>query len=57
MAIPKTYMWAHPAFKKKLKQEALERDMSLLELTQYLSKNNNIECEKNEKKKKFTFSI
>jgi hypothetical protein len=31
-------LWVHPEFKKKLKREAAEQDLSILELTEKLSR-------------------
>lgn len=35
----KARAWIHPKFKKKLQQEAIDNDMSLLEYTERLSDN------------------
>ena len=37
----KKQIWVHSNFKKKIKREAIESDMSLLEYTEFLSKKKN----------------
>lgn len=48
-------IWVHPAFKKKLKKAAVEQEMSMLELTKRLAREE--KKLKNELQKKFSFKI
>ena len=48
-------IWVHPAFKKKLKLQAASEDMSILQLTKKLAKDNETTEEKI--RKKFIFKL
>lgn len=55
-------LWVHPKFKKKMKKEALKRNMSVLRFTEEIAKEgcvlDKILKQKNEKNKKlFRFKI
>lgn len=55
----KTRLWVHPAFKKLLKKEAAEKEISVVDLTKEIS-NLNSQSFMNygeEKKKKFKFPL
>jgi len=51
MATEKIMIWVYPKYKSKLKKEAAEKDMSMLQYTQLLSEG------KVTKKKKFEFDF
>jgi len=51
-------IWVNPEFRKELKKQALDKGISLLELTERLSKRIKEENTNNEKKKpKFDFKL
>ena len=50
-------IWVHPKFKKKLKKEAVEREMSIIELTERLAEDVDSIIERKKGGKRFGFGF